>query len=174
MKSGISSLGSTSGIAVSVAVCRLSEHRARSGTGHRGNTAEAKQEAREANAEVKQEAARANAEVEAGSCARPATRLSAPAIASRSETKDATHSVGATLDAAAQTMQIKTALIDADNLDANAIDVDTNGATKTVTLKGHVPTAAQKAAAAAYREGKGSGLPHREQHRGEIGSSWGS
>ena len=44
-------------------------------------------------------------------------------------------------------MQIKTALIDADNLDANDIDVDTNGVTKTVTLKGHVPTAAQKAAA---------------------------
>ena len=43
------------------------------------------------------------------------------------ETKDATRSVGATLDAAAQTMQIKTALIDADNLDANNIDVDTNG-----------------------------------------------
>ena len=63
------------------------------------------------------------------------------------ETKDATRSVGATLDAAAQTMQIKTALIDADNLDAGAIDVDTNGDTKTVTLKGHVPTAAQKAAA---------------------------
>ena len=63
------------------------------------------------------------------------------------ETKDATRSVGATLDAAAQTMQIKTALIDADNLDANNIDVDTNGATKTVTLKGHVPTASQKAAA---------------------------
>ena len=44
-------------------------------------------------------------------------------------------------------MQIKTALIDADNLDANNIDVDTNGATKTVTLKGHVATASQKAAA---------------------------
>ena len=61
--------------------------------------------------------------------------------------KDATQSVGATLDAAAQTMQIKTALIDADNLDANDINVDTDAATKTVTLKGHVPTAAQKAAA---------------------------
>ena len=63
------------------------------------------------------------------------------------EAKDATRSVGATLDAAAQTMQIKTALIDADDLDAGGIDVDTNGDTKTVTLKGHVPTAAQKAAA---------------------------
>ncbi len=63
------------------------------------------------------------------------------------ETKEATRSVSDTLDAAAQTMQIKTALIDADNLDAGSIDVDTNGETRTVTLKGHVPTAAQKAAA---------------------------
>ena len=110
------------------------------------NTAEAKQEAREANAEVKQEAREANAEIkqearEAGNAAERAGDKVAH------ETKDATRSVGATLDAAAQTMQIKTALIDADNLDANDIDVDTNGATKTVTLKGHVPTAAQKAAA---------------------------
>jgi predicted small secreted protein len=100
------------------------------------NTAEAKEDAREANAELKQEAREAgNATERAGDRA-------------ANETKDATRSVGATLDAAAQTMQIKTALIDADNLDANNIDVDTDGATKTVTLKGHVPTAAQKAAAA--------------------------
>ena len=111
------------------------------------NTAEAKQEAREANAEARQEAREANAELkqearEAGNAAERAGDRVA------NETKDATHSVGATLDAAAQTMQIKTAFIDADNLDANNIDVDTDGATKTVTLKGHVPTAAQKAAAA--------------------------
>ena len=58
---------STSGIAVGVAFCRLSEHRKRSGTGHRAEHAaergEAeKQEAREANAEMKQEAREANAE----------------------------------------------------------------------------------------------------------------
>jgi hyperosmotically inducible periplasmic protein len=111
------------------------------------NTAEAKQEAREANAEARQEAREANAELkqearEAGNAAERAGDRVA------NETKDATHSVGATLDAAAQTMQIKTAFIDADNLDANNIDVDTDGGTKTVTLKGHVPTAGQKAAAA--------------------------
>jgi hyperosmotically inducible periplasmic protein len=111
------------------------------------NTAEAKQEAREANAEARQKASEANAELkqearEAGNAAERAGDRVA------NETKDTAHSVGATLDAAAQTMQIKTAFIDADNLDANNIDVDTDGATKTVTLKGHVPTAAQKAAAA--------------------------
>ena len=110
------------------------------------NTAEARQEAREANAEMKQEAREANAEAkqearEAGNAAERAGDRVAQ------ETKEATRSVGGTLDAAAQTMQIKTALIDADNLDANNIDVDTNAATKTVTLNGHVPAASQKAAA---------------------------
>jgi osmotically-inducible protein OsmY len=52
------------------------------------------------------------------------------------EARDATRSVGRTLDAAAQTMQIKTALIDADNLDANDIDVDTNAATRSKSDKG--------------------------------------
>ena len=110
------------------------------------NTAAAQQEAREANAEARQEAREANAEMkqearEAGNTAERAGDRVAQ------ETKDATRSVGATLDAAAQTMQIKTALIDADNLDANDIDVDTNASTKTVTLRGHVPSASQKAAA---------------------------
>ena len=110
------------------------------------NTAAAREDAREANAEARQEAREANAEMkqearEAGNAAERAGDRVA------NETKDATRSVGATLDAAAQTMQIKTALIDADNLDANNIDVDTNGDTKTVTLKGHVQNASQKAAA---------------------------
>jgi osmotically-inducible protein OsmY len=116
-------------------------------------SAEVKQEAREANAEVKQEAREANAEArdatsgirQEGREATNAAERAGDRVAT--ETKDATRSVGATLDAAAQTMQIKTALIDADNLDAGAIDVDTNANTKTVTLKGHVSTAAQKAAA---------------------------
>ena len=108
--------------------------------------AEMKQEAREANAEMKQEAREANAEVrqearEAGNAAeRAGDRIA-------NETRQATRTVGGTLDAAAQTMQIKTALIDADDLNAGGIDVDTNGDTKTVTLKGHVQTPAQKAAA---------------------------
>ena len=121
------------------------------------NTAAAKEQAREASAEVKQEAREANAEVkqearEASTEAKQGTRDAGNAVERAGdrvvqETKDATRSVGATLDAAAQTMQIKTALIDADNLDANNIDVDTSASTKTVTLRGHVKTASQKAAA---------------------------
>src|SRR5688572_21160105 len=157
MKSGISSLGLAAALlsASLFAACQNTARGVEQDTER--NTAAAKEEAREANAEVKQEAREANAEMkqeareanaeikqearEAGNAAERAGDRVAQ------ETKEATRSVGATLDAAAQTMQIKTALIDADNLDAGSIDVDTDGATKTVTLKGHVPTAAQKAAA---------------------------
>jgi osmotically-inducible protein OsmY len=147
MKRGISSLGLSAALlsASLFAACQNTARGVEQDTDR--NTAEVKQEAREANAEARQEAREANAEIkeearEAGNAAeRTGDRVA-------QETKDATRSVGATLDAAAQTMQIKTALIDADNLDANDIDVDTDSATKTVTLKGHVPTESQKAAAA--------------------------
>jgi predicted small secreted protein len=135
MKSRITSLGLPAALlsASLFAACQNTARGVEEDTAK--NTAEAKEEAREATAGVKQEAR------EAGNAAERAGDRVAE------ETKDATRSVGATLDAAAQTMQIKTALIDADNLDAGSIDVDTNGDTKTVTLKGHVPTPAQKTAA---------------------------
>jgi osmotically-inducible protein OsmY len=135
MKSRITSLGLPAAL-LSVSLFAACQNTARGvEQDAEKNTAEAKQEARDANATARQEAREAGQSME-----RAGDRVA-------QETKDATRSVGATLDAAAQTMQIKTALIDADNLDANDIDVDTNGSTKTVTLKGHVPTAAQKAAA---------------------------
>jgi len=135
MKSRITSLGLPAAL-LSVSLFAACQNTARGvEQDTERNTAEAQQEAREANAEARQEAREAGQSIEnAGDRAAQGAR-------------DATQSVGATLDAAAQTMQIKTALIDADNLDATDIDVDTNAATKTVTLKGHVPTAAQKTAA---------------------------
>jgi osmotically-inducible protein OsmY len=157
MKSRISSLGLPAALlsASLFAACQNTARGVEQDT--EKNTAAAKEEAREANANVRQEAREANADAkqeahdananvrqearEAGNAAERAGERASQ------ESKDATRSVGATLDAAAQTMQIKTALIDADNLDANNIDVDTNGNTKTVTLNGHVPTASQKAAA---------------------------
>lgn len=135
MKSRITSLGLPAAL-LSVSLFAACQNTARGvEQDTEKNTAAAREEARDANAEMKQEAREAGQAME-----RAGDRVA-------QETKDATHSVGATLDAAAQTMQIKTALIDADNLDANDINVDTDSATKTVTLKGHVPTAAQKAAA---------------------------
>ena len=47
----------------------------------------------------------------------------------------------------AQTVDVKAALMLDQSIDASHIDVDTDANTKTVTLKGTVPTAAQKAAA---------------------------
>ncbi len=156
MKSGISSVGLAAALlsASLFAACQNTARGVEQDTEQ--NTAAAKQEAREAGAEVRQEASEANAEMkqearEAGNAAERAGDRVAQ------ETKDATRSVGATLDAAAQTMQIKTALIDADNLDANNINVDTDGATKTVTLKGHVSNASQKAAAERIAKEKAPG-----------------
>ncbi len=135
MKSRITSLGLPAAL-LSVSLFAACQNTARGvEQDTEKNTAAAREEARDANAEMKQEAREAGQSME-----RAGDRVA-------QGTKDATHSVGGTLDAAAQTMQIKTALIDADNLDANDINVDTDAATKTVTLKGHVPTAAQKAAA---------------------------
>ena len=135
MKSRITSLGLPAAL-LSVSLFAACQNTARGvEQDTEKNTAAAREEGRQANSEAREQARDAGQAME---------RAGDRAV---QEAKDATHSVGATLDAAAQTMQIKTALIDADNLDANDINVDTDGATKTVTLKGHVPTAAQKAAA---------------------------
>lgn len=135
MKSHIASLGLPAAL-LSVSLFAACQNTARGvEQDTRENTAAAEREAREANAEVKQEAREAGNAVE-----RAGDRAG-------DESRQAANSVGGALDAAAQTMQIKTALIDADDLDAGNIDVDTDAATKTVTLKGHVPSAAHKAAA---------------------------
>ena len=69
-------------------------------------------------------------------------------------TKDAARDTANAADGAQQTMQIKTALMEDKSVDASGIDVDTNGTTKTVTLKGHVPTNAQRASAARIAKSK--------------------
>lgn len=46
--------------------------------------------------------------------------------------------------AAAETAKVKSALVADSAVDASGIDVDTDAATKTILLKGHVPTATQK------------------------------
>ena len=96
MKSRISSLGLPAALlsASLFGACQNTARGVEQDT--KENTAEVKQEAREANAEVRQEAREAGNAVE-----RAGDRAA-------QETKDATRSVGATLDAAAQTMQIKT------------------------------------------------------------------
>jgi len=61
------------------------------------------------------------------------------------------------LDAAKETFDVKTSLVADASVDASDINVDTFHETKTVVLKGTVPTAAQKVSAGeiAAREAKG-------------------
>ena len=57
---------------------------------------------------------------------------------------DAVANAGRAADAAVETMDVKAALMADSRVDAGNINVDTDHTTKTVVLKGRVPTAAQK------------------------------
>jgi osmotically-inducible protein OsmY len=61
--------------------------------------------------------------------------------------EDKAADAGDAVSAAAQTTMVKAALMADKDVDASGIDVDTEAATKTVMLKGTVPTAAQKTTA---------------------------
>ena len=110
------------------------------------DTAQNAEKAKEASAEAAAATERAaeDAKVKMDNAAE-ATKAGAETAAEA--TKDAAKNTANTADGAQQTMQIKTALLADKSVDASSIDVDTNGMTKTVTLKGHVPNAAQKASA---------------------------
>jgi predicted small secreted protein len=115
------------------------------------------EKAKDASADAKTSAERAAQDAkEAAEHAADATRNAATEALERTKSasndverraKDKATGTAGSLDAAAQTVQIKSALIADKNVDAGGIDVDTDAPTMTVTLKGHVPTAAQKAAA---------------------------
>ena len=59
--------------------------------------------------------------------------------------------------AAVETVDVKSALIADGRVDASNINVDTNSSTKTVVLKGSVPTADQKATAEAIARDQAKG-----------------
>jgi osmotically-inducible protein OsmY len=69
-------------------------------------------------------------------------------IAASSETaakaKETAAKTGAAVGAALETAEIKTAMMADKSIDASAINVDTYADTKTVVLRGSVPTAAQR------------------------------
>jgi len=110
-----------------------------------------KQDAREAGRETA-EAARATGDV-VESAARDAADSVKNAANDQSvkeaeqRTKDAVNEAADAAGAAAQTAKVKAALVADSKVTASGIDVDTSADTKTITLKGHVPSAAQKAAA---------------------------
>ena len=65
--------------------------------------------------------------------------------------KQDTEKVAEKTSAASNTVDVKSALIADGRVDASGINVDTSAQTKTVVLKGTVPSADQKAAAEANR-----------------------
>jgi osmotically-inducible protein OsmY len=75
----------------------------------------------------------------------------------------ATRSASEAAEAAAQTVNVKTALIADQRLTAKGIDVDTDRATRTVVLKGHVPSLEQKAIAEQIAIERSSGYQVRDE-----------
>lgn len=113
---------------------------------------EAKADTADERAEIKQEGREAGAAIkEAGRDVGNAAERAGDAVAGAA--KDA----GATVHAAKQTLDVKTALMADTAIDASRIDVDTDDKTKTVTLKGTVPNAAQKASAERIARDKAEG-----------------
>jgi osmotically-inducible protein OsmY len=113
--------------------------------------AEAKQEGREAAQDVGAAAREAGSEIKdaaskAGNAVVGAAEKAAPAV-----------------NAAKQTLDVKTALLADAAIDASKIDVDTDEATKTVTLKGTVPNANQKAAVERIARAKAEGYSINNQ-----------
>ncbi|MGD9902153.1 MAG: BON domain-containing protein [Vicinamibacterales bacterium] len=75
---------------------------------------------------------------DAGREAREAGREAADSM------REAGREAASAVDAAMETMDVKTALMRDDRVDAGDINVDTNHDTRTVVLKGSVPTSAQR------------------------------
>ncbi len=71
--------------------------------------------------------------------------------------KQDTEKVAEKTAAATNTVDVKSALIADGRVDASGINVDTNSSTKTVVLKGTVPSAEQKATAETIAHDKAEG-----------------
>jgi predicted small secreted protein len=135
------------------------------------NTAQGvKEDAKENEAKVKEEAAEAKADTaderatikeegrDAGAAVKEAGRdMGNAAEKAGDAVAGAAKDAGANVHAAKQTLDVKTALMADASVDASRIDVDTDDNTKTVTLKGSVPNAAQKATAERIAKGKAEG-----------------
>jgi osmotically-inducible protein OsmY len=119
-------------------------------------SAEAKAATADERAEIKQEGQEAGAAIkEAGRDVGNAAEKAGESVAGAA--KDA----GGAMHAGKQTLDVKTALMADASIDASRIDVDTDHETKTVTLKGTVPNAAQKASAERIARDKAEGYKVR-------------
>jgi hyperosmotically inducible protein len=108
----------------------------------RENAEKAKEESREAKAESKDVADKvADQAKETGDKIGEGAKDVGQAI------KEGAKEVASEVDAKKQTVDVKAALMADSSIDASHIDVDTDASTKTVTLKGSVPSQSQKVAA---------------------------
>ena len=104
----------------------------------------------------------ANAAERAGSATAEAARDAGGAVRDAARaTGDAVMAGGKAADAAVETMDVKVALTADSRVDASNINVDSDHITKTVTLKGRVPTAAQKTLAEDIAKAKATGYTVR-------------
>jgi predicted small secreted protein len=101
---------------------------------------------------ARQDTAEAKAEAD-----RKAAEAKADAREKADDARKAGNEAGSAIDAAKETIDVKAALMADASVDASDINVDTFHETKTVVLKGSVPTAAQKTEAGniATREATG-------------------
>ena len=126
------------------------------------NTAQGiKEDAKENEAKVREEANSAEAK-EAGREAEGAAREAGSDIEDAADRAGdalagAANDLAPAVDATKQTLDVKTALMADSTIDASKIDVDTDAGTRTVTLKGTVATASQKAAAERIAKSKAAG-----------------
>ena|SRR5687768_6416107 len=131
------------------------------------NTAAAQQGAAEAKAETADERAELKKDTkEVGAAIGEAASDAGRAIGNAAEKagdkiEGAANQAAPKADAAKQTLDVKTALQADASIDATRIDVDTDASTRTVTLKGSVATAAQKATAERIAKSKAGGYTVR-------------
>lgn len=97
----------------------------------------------------------AEATSEAARDASDATKRAGEAVAEGAA--EVTADAAAASSAAATTTSVKSALMADKSVDASKIDVDSDGTTKIVTLRGSVPTAAQRVAAERIARAKADG-----------------
>lgn len=97
----------------------------------------------------------AEATSDAARDASDATKRAGDAVAEGAA--DATRDAAAATSAAATTTSVKSALMADKSVDATHIDVDSDGGTRTVTLRGSVPSLAQKASAERIARDKAEG-----------------
>jgi osmotically-inducible protein OsmY len=111
-----------------------------------------KQDAERVEAETRDERAKAAAKArEVGQDVRSAAERAAGAAAEAGE------ELAERASAATQTLDVKSALMADPAVDATRIDVDTDYRTRTLTLKGYVPTDAEKTAAEAIAKAQAEG-----------------